>query len=126
MQQQQQQQQQQQSQQLNRQPQNAVCRAESKVIRRLSHARAFRFSVAALRAHVFVLPVLWALEAGGLPLRSAVLYPCIVGFGIVRDVVVFRLLFFVTVTAEMRVSLARVEVSETRGTLEEESVLGPE
>ena len=90
-----------------------LCRRESRVIRHRSYVRSFRFTLAALRASIFLLPLLWVVvTTTGQTLRIDALFLCIIGFSVLRDFASFKLLSVIVSCAEIKVSLSRLKVRE--------------
>lgn len=90
-------------------------RAEARALQHLSYARAFRFTLACVRGNIFLVPLLWTYGALGEPLRMGALFLCIIGFSILRDAIVVKMLSVVTVWAELNVTFRRLEVREVIG-----------
>ena len=90
-----------------------MCRRESRVIRHRNYVRSVRFTLAAVRANIFLLPLLWAVVvATGQTLRAEALFLCMVGFRVLRDFVSFKLLSVIVSCAEMKVSFSRMKVRQ--------------
>ena len=76
------------------------------------YVRATRFGLAMLRGRIFLLPLLWVMVAVEIPLKLEALVLCFVGFNILRDTLMFRLLNVVTFGSELHVTLSRVKVRQ--------------
>ena len=83
------------------------------MIRHRNYVRSVRFTLAAVRANIFLLPLLWAVViATGQTLRAEALFLCMVGFRVLRDLVSFKLLSVIISCAEMKVSFSRMKVRQ--------------
>ena len=72
--------------------------------------------LAAVRANIFLLPLLWAVvSATGRMLPADVLFVCIIGFSVLRDFASFKLLSATVAFAETKVACSRMEVREAGG-----------
>jgi hypothetical protein len=84
-----------------------VDRAEVRVLRRLSYARMFKFT---LKSQVFLLPVMGTLVALGDRLRADTVFLLIIGVSILRSALVWSMITVVNSMAELRITISRVKV----------------